>query len=196
MNSYIQKQNKEIYLFEFKDSHYKFAEDLDDNIEYYSSLNQVRFEDIQELLFIIHFRILELQEEDFNKDIIEIHNLSKYGHGNDYDENEELYYILDNDFFIENMNDEQLVLNSASKHVSLFIDRSDVELFFKDAPEGHYGIGDTVSFDHMLDYIFINKNKHNELIKKLHHDVNNLNELYKNYNMSDRIITITSPKQH
>lgn len=196
MNSYIQKQNKETYCFEFQDSHHRFAQDLYDNIEYYSSLNQVSHDNIEELLFIIHFRIVELREEDFNKDIIEKHNLSKYGDGNDYGGNEELYYVLDNDFLIENMNDNHLKLKSASKHVALTIDRRDVEFFFNDTPEDYYEVGDTVSFDEMMDYIFINKNKRIELTEKLHQDINSLNELYKNYKMSNRIITISPPKQH
>lgn len=195
MSSHVLINNYKKYFFEFYDSIYRFNEDYEDTINHYCSLREVAYDDIENLLFIIHRNISKLKYEDaISEDLLKLYRLDGYGEGPQY-ENEENYYVLSGNFLVKEICDEFILLKSEDKSSLVKICDKDFEMLI-DCDIENLEKGDTLSFEGMTLGIFVNEKQKNNIIKLLTQDISNLNKLLSELKMNNRMISITKPKLH
>ena len=190
MKTHVLISNKEKYNYEFSDSHYAFAEDLEDTISSYCSIREIEYSNIQSLLFTIHSHVSKLRFDDgIDEDLIKKFGLEGYGNGPQY-EDEEIYFILNGDYRLNQIRDTFVSLTSENDMILLNICKHDIDLLLNDNIEA-FEEGDSLSFDGMESFIFINEKKTSIVLKNLHLEINKLNNLLSELKKDESIVRIT-----
>lgn len=181
--------NESKFEFVFFDSPTRFDEDLENTLQSFNkdTLNKSSFED---LMFTLHVRINLLKPILDNSEVVlSGYSLEGYGNGPQYDD-DNLYYIPSGTFNLVSSESNHLEFRSADSLCSLFISIDDLEFFTNRAAEEITEQG-LIEIDNWLSMpIFIRSDKQDELINKLLLDLNQLNNLYRDLAMKDKIIEL------
>ena len=185
MHSYIISEDKK-YRYKFTDSPYSFDEDLEFTLEHYCSINEISSSNLEELLFSIHSHVCELRNNSTDEKILETYNLNHYGHGPNYEDNE-LYFLLGGDYFLDSSDDNYLIFISNDKMSTLGIYKQEMG-FFTDEESFKIKRGVKLSFDGTN--VFVNENNLSTLLNILIEDIIRLNNLFRELMMEEKCISV------
>lgn len=171
MESYV-KHNNQVFHLEFFESYHDFFEDFELNMKHYTSIDEVNADDLKTLIFCLHYNVAKIRSENINSDIIDKYELSSYGDGPNYDDDN--YYILSGTFVITNILKDFVILNDDSSNDKLHIHKNELDYFSIHSNE--FEIGNLINFEGMESNIFVD-NKMN-IIRELLIDIDNLNKLF------------------
>jgi hypothetical protein len=189
MKSFILNKESKKFIFEYSDSPYSFNEDFDNTLESYCSITEIASTNLQTLLFFLHAKVAEiLSDKRDNENILKRFDLQDYGFGPTYDDHV-VYFLLSGIFNIEDISNENVTMKSKDGKIILSVEIGELDYFFlKDIED--LSIGDQIDFDGMDVLVFVADNQKENLLIKLHNDIDKLNNLILSMNPESQTIKI------
>lgn len=186
MRSYL-IYNDIIFELIFFDSLTRFDEDFEHTKRTFSR-NTINKSSFEELMFTLHVRINMLKPLIDNPEaVLSNYSLAGYGNGPQYD-NDNLYYIPSGTFNLVSSETNFFELRSLDFSCRLIISCDELE-YFTDQVVEDVRVQGFIEIDNWFSTpIFIRSDGKDKLIKKLLLNIKQLNNLYRDFGMTDKII--------
>ena len=165
-----------VFVFEFTDSIYAFDEDLEETLKTYCSLVEVSSEDIKSMIYLLHSKCMELRNVKlFNENFIEKYQLSDYGSGPQY-ENQDYFHILNGNYTVTKITNNCIYLYQSEMDDIIKINKTDLDCI-QYKPE-IINISSNILIDNGIEsYICINEKERLKIQNLIIHDLRNLNKI-------------------